>query len=108
MLRVKGINVSPVEVEGVLARHTGVDAAYIVGLPVSGMEQRVVALIVSRSEDCRLLEKELAELAREQLSHYKRPEAYVFLKIEEVPFGATSKPQRAQLAEIAEKRLARA
>jgi fatty-acyl-CoA synthase len=106
LLRVKGINVSPIEVEGVLARHAQVEAAYVVGLPAGGMEQRVVALIVSRREDASSLQAELDALARRQLSHYKRPEAYVFLKIEEVPLGATSKPQRAQLAEIAEKRLA--
>src|SRR5262249_51389697 len=49
LLRVKGINVSPVEVETVLATHPGVDVAYVVGLPPDGLEQEIVALIISRS-----------------------------------------------------------
>jgi fatty-acyl-CoA synthase len=105
LLRVKGINVSPVEVERVLAEHPDVEAAYVVGLPPEGMEQRVVAVIVARSDNPMETEWELSELARRQLSHYKRPEDYVFLRRDEVPFGATSKPQRAELAAIALKRL---
>jgi fatty-acyl-CoA synthase len=105
LLRVKGINVSPLEVESVLAQHPDVNAAYVVGLPHDGLEQRVVALIVSRGDPAGV-ETELAEMARVQLSHYKRPDAYIFLNTNEVPLGATSKPQRRQLAEMAEKRLA--
>src|SRR5262249_1949455 len=33
LLRVKGINVSPVEVETILASHPAVDSVYVVGLP---------------------------------------------------------------------------
>ena len=38
LLRVKGINVSPREVETVLATHPAVEAAYVVGLPPDGSE----------------------------------------------------------------------
>lgn len=103
LLRVKGINVSPVEVEGVLAQHPGVETAYVVGLPHEGQEQTVVALIVPRGEV--RPEAELREIAREQLSHYKRPEHYLFIARSDVVLGGTSKPQRAALADLASKRL---
>src|SRR5262249_23292563 len=48
LLRVKGINVSPVEVESILSTHPGVEAAYVVGLPPDGMDQQLVALIVTK------------------------------------------------------------
>ena len=41
LLRVKGINVSPVEVENVLGAHPAVEAVYVVGLPHDGLEQEV-------------------------------------------------------------------
>lgn len=99
LLRVKGINVSPVEVENVLASHPRVRAAYVVGLPAGALEQRVVALVVADAPGD--LEAGLRALVADALSHYKRPEAYVFLRNEEVPLGGTSKPLRAELARIA-------
>jgi fatty-acyl-CoA synthase len=99
LLRVKGINVSPVEVESVLATHPGVEAAYVVGLPPGGLEQSVVALIVPVATPPS--EAELRELAARDLSHYKRPERYVYVNRDEIVLGATSKPQRAALAELA-------
>lgn len=104
LLRVKGINVSPVEVESVLAGHPAVEAAHVVGLPADGLEQEVVALIVSRNA-APLPEAELRALAAAALSHYKRPGRYLSIGRDEVPLGGTSKPQRAALAALAAARL---
>ena len=104
LLRVKGINVSPAEVETVLASHPAVDAAYVVGLPPDGLEQDVVALIITRG-DASLPESELRALAAEALSHYKRPARYLRVRRDEVPLSATSKPVRARLAALAVDRL---
>lgn len=102
LLRIKGINVSPVEVESVLAGHPDVEAAYVVGVPPDGLDQRLIALIVPKSSPN---EEALRAHVATELSHYKRPEAYVFLQRHEVPLGGTSKPQRAQLAALAAERL---
>jgi len=104
LLRVKGINVSPIEVENVLAGHPAVEAAHVVGLPADGLEQEVVALIVSRS-GAPLPEADLRALAAASLSHYKRPGRYLSIGPEEVPLGGTAKPQRAALAALAASRL---
>ena len=105
LLRVKGINVSPVEVEGVLSAHPDVEAVYVIGLPPDGLEQRLVAAIVAKRGDVGDLEAQLRTLASDTLSHYKRPEHYVFIARDDVPLGGTSKPQRAALAEMVGRRL---
>ena len=100
LLRVKGINVSPAEVESVLATHPVVEAAHVVGLPPEGLEQEVVALVVTRA-DQPLPEAELRAHAAAALSVYKRPSRYLRIRRDEVPLGGTSKPQRAALAALA-------
>jgi fatty-acyl-CoA synthase len=100
LLRVKGINVSPLEVEMVLQTHKSIENAYVVGVPVDGLDQTVVALVVRRPQ-FPVAESELADLAKKMLSHYKRPEHYLFVERENVPLGGTSKPQRRALAELA-------
>jgi fatty-acyl-CoA synthase len=105
LLRVKGINVSPLEVEAVLLTHPGVEASYVIGLPADALEQRLVALIVPTDNEA-VSESELRVLAADALSHYKRPEAYVFIGGKDVPLSATSKPQRDSLARLAMRRLA--
>jgi acyl-CoA synthetase (AMP-forming)/AMP-acid ligase II len=104
LLRIKGINVSPIEVERILAVHERVEAVYAVGIPSQDLDQRLVVLVVCRDAGDGV-EEDLRRVAREQLSHYKRPDAYIFLSPEEIPFGATSKPQRAALATLAMERL---
>jgi fatty-acyl-CoA synthase len=103
LLRVKGINVSPLEVEAVLAAHPDVEAAYVVGIPDAGLDQQVVACIVPRA--AQPAEGELRELAARALSSYKRPASYLILSRDDVPLGGTSKPQRRTLAELAIRRL---
>lgn len=102
LLRVKGINVSPLEVEAVLGTHPDVESIYVVGVPEGGLEQKLVALVVLKEEGGALPEEGLRALARERLSAYKRPETYLRIDRASVPFGATSKPQRSALARIAE------
>jgi acyl-CoA synthetase (AMP-forming)/AMP-acid ligase II len=100
LLRVKGINVSPAEVESVLATHPAVDSVYVVGLPADGLEQEIVAVVVTRA-DAPLPEAELRTVAAKELSHYKCPARYVQIRHADVPLSGTAKPQRAALAELA-------
>src|SRR5262249_28253697 len=106
LLRVKGINVSPLEVESVLQRHAGIENAYVVGVPYDGLEQEIVALLV-RKPAATVEEPELRDLAEEMLSHYKRPRYYFFVHRDEIPLGGTAKPQRRALAELAAIRVSR-
>jgi acyl-CoA synthetase (AMP-forming)/AMP-acid ligase II len=105
LLRVKGINVSPLEVETVLQRHPGVEAIYAVGLPEGAEEQEVVALVIAKP-GMQPSEEDLRSLAEVTLSYYKRPGCYLFVLRDEIPLGGTAKPQRRALAQLALERLA--
>jgi fatty-acyl-CoA synthase len=99
LLRVKGINVSPAEVEAVLAAHPDVEAVHVVGLPADGLDQEIVALVVTRGEQPP--EAALRAHVAATLSPYKRPARYLHVGRDEVPLGGTAKPQRAALAALA-------
>ncbi len=103
LLRCKGVNVSPLEVEAVLGAHPTAEAAFVVGLPPDASDQRLVALVVSR--DGQGHEQEWCEWCERMLSTYKRRAAFVVVQPGELPFGPTSKPQRDQLALLALARL---
>ncbi len=104
LLRVKGVNVSPLEVEEVLARHPSVDLAYVVGLPVDALDQELVAVVVPRAGSTN--EDSWRAWCEHELSVYKRPARYVVVAREELPFGPTAKPQRAEIARLAQQKLA--
>lgn len=103
LLRSKGVNVSPVEVENVLVAHPGIEAAFVVGLPPGESEQTIVAIVVSRDGESH--EADWRAWCRKFLSVYKCPSAYVVVPRDKVPFGPTSKPQRTALAMLAAERL---
>jgi benzoate-CoA ligase family protein len=89
--------VSPVEVEGVLVRHTEVRSVAVVedfdtdGLPCA------CAFVVSNGveSDLALIEKQLRGLAAESLPRFKQPKRYLF--VSELPYTATGKVQRFKL-----------
>jgi 2-furoate---CoA ligase len=71
-----GENIHPLEVEDVLARHSGVDEVAVVGGPDERLGQRVVAVVVGTAT-----ERELDAhcLASESLARFKRPREYRFV-----------------------------
>ena len=93
--------VSPVEVEGVLLRHEGVNRAAVIedfdsdGLPCAC----AFVVRIEGSVEAALLEQGLRELARAALPRFKQPRRYVF--VDELPYTATGKIQRFKLRERA-------
>lgn len=91
-----GANVSPLEVESVLASHPAVAECAVVGFPDSAYGQRVVAFVVAASEQ----PPDAAELrahCERQLAPYKVPE--LFEPVPELPRGPTGKVVKKALAE---------
>jgi fatty-acyl-CoA synthase len=86
-----GENISSVEVEGVLLRHSAVQEVAIVGLPHPRWGEAPHAFVVLR-EGANASEDELREFARSHLAHFKAPHKVVF--IEELPKTATGKIQK--------------
>jgi fatty-acyl-CoA synthase len=94
-----GVNVSPTEVEGVLARHPDVEDVCVIGVDDDEWGERVVAVIVPRPETYPTID-ELREFAREQLSPTKLPRE--IRVVNEIPRGASGKPLRRELRQPAQ------
>jgi benzoate-CoA ligase family protein len=89
--------VSPVEVEGVLLRHSGVGRAAVVEDFDADHLPCACAFVVRQEleSDPVALEKTLRELAAASLPRFKQPRRYVF--VDELPYTATGKIQRFKL-----------
>ena len=91
-----GSNISPQEVEAVLAQHPAVAEAGVVGRPDPIWGEIVVAFVALRSGHT-VTESELIAFVRERLADYKAPEIIRFRA--ELPKGPTGKVQRRALCE---------
>jgi acyl-CoA synthetase (AMP-forming)/AMP-acid ligase II len=105
MIKTRGMNVAPAEVEAALAARPEVLRAFVVGVPDATAGQLVVALLVARAGDdgtpLRIDGDAVrAELKRE-LSSYKLP-AHVFaIDDADVPWLSSQKVDRRRLAALA-------
>lgn len=87
-----GVNVSPTEVEAVLARHPGVADVCVVGAPDPEWGERVVACVVPADPANPPTVEALREHARELLSPAKLPRELVV--VDEIPRTPGGKPLR--------------
>ena len=102
MIKTGGINVAPLEVEGVLLTHPAVKQAYVVGLPDRGKGEIAAAAIELREGAAATVEA-LTAFCRERLASYKVPARFVFRKADEFPRTATGKVQKPRLREEMER-----
>ena len=86
-----GENISSVEVEGVLLRHTAVQEVAVVGLPDEKWGEAPQAFVVLRS-GATVSENELREFARAHMAHFKVPRGFTI--VTELPKTATGKIQK--------------
>lgn len=84
-----GVNVSPTEVEAVLAQHPAVDDVCVVGLPDDEWGERVVAYVVA---DAPPRVEDLRAFARDRLSAPKLPREVRV--VTEIPRSPSGKPLR--------------
>lgn len=96
MIKTAGANVSPREVEAVLADAAGL-RSHVVGLDDAERGQRVAAAIVS-DEPVDL--EALRGLLRERLSSYKVPQTFLVLAEKEVPMMSSGKLDLRALKEL--------
>jgi benzoate-CoA ligase family protein len=90
--------VSPVEVEGVLARDKSVRAAAVVeGLDKDGLSCVCAFVVLTDEYDPRASEEELRKSCEAALPRFKQPRRYLF--VSELPYTATGKVQRFKLRE---------
>jgi acyl-CoA synthetase (AMP-forming)/AMP-acid ligase II len=93
-----GENVFPREVEDLLADHSEVEEAAVVGVPDEQFGQRLKAFVVARG-GARLDEDAVKAYVKENLARYKVPREVVFLK--ELPRNATGKVLKRELRGLA-------
>jgi fatty-acyl-CoA synthase len=102
MIKTGGINVAPLEVEGVLLAHPAVKQAYVVGL-TDRSKGEVAAAAVELHEGASATAEALTAFCRERLAGYKVPACIVFRKADEFPRTATGKVQKPRLREELER-----
>jgi fatty-acyl-CoA synthase len=89
-----GENVFPREVEDLLADHTEIEEAAVVGVPDGEFGQRLKAFVVAR-EGSTLSEEDVKSYVKDNLARYKVPREVVFL--ERLPRNATGKVLKREL-----------
>jgi fatty-acyl-CoA synthase len=86
-----GENISSVEVEGVLLRHSAVQEAAIVGLADEKWGEAPHAFVILKP-GATATEDELRQFTRDRLAHFKAPHTVTF--VDELPKTATGKIQK--------------
>lgn len=89
-----GENISPEEVEMVLARHPAVAEAAVFGLPDPRWGEQVAAAVVAREP---VTAEALSDFVAAHLARFKRPRRIFF--VESLPKSAAGKVKRAELRE---------
>lgn len=99
MLKVGGINVSPIGIENVLLDHPGVRQAFVIGRPHPERGELPVA-VLEWSESGPVEPEELAVYCRSKLPSYAVPAEFVAVDDADLPRTGTGKVRRAALAEL--------
>ncbi len=105
IIKTGGANVSPLEVDAVLATCPGVKIAATVGVPHDTLGELVVACIVPEP-GAALDERAVRAFAAKSLSSYKVPRRVIFLAESEVALTGSNKVKTAALRELVARRLA--
>jgi fatty-acyl-CoA synthase len=104
LIKTGGANVSPVELETLLARHPGLLVAAVVGVPDDLLGEVVVACVVARP-GADVDEERVRGYVREHLSSFKVPKRVLFFADGELPSTGSDKVQHAELRRVALYRL---
>lgn len=105
VIKTAGVNVAAVEIEEALARHPGVKAAYVVGVPHPTRGENVASFVVPRENES-LNEEELRAFCKASLASYKVPRHVFFITEGEVPRTGSGKVEKPALRRVAVERLA--
>jgi fatty-acyl-CoA synthase len=107
MMKVKGINISPAEIESLLVQHEDVDEAFVFGLPTPEGDESVGCVLVSAGPADRrdALAKDVRAWLKERAAAYKVPTTVRIVAANELPLTATGKVSKRLLREDAQARL---
>jgi benzoate-CoA ligase family protein len=97
MIKVSGLWVSPIEIEGVLLEHPAVGESAVVGVEVDGF-MKIKAFVIARTKGSPELAAELQEHCKSRLQRFQFPHFIEF--VPELPKTLTGKIQRYKLREL--------
>lgn len=104
IIKTGGANVSPLEIDGVLATYPGVKIGRTVGVPHDTLGEIVVTCIVPHA-DAVLDEAAVRDFLKQQLASYKVPRRVLFFREDELSLTGNAKVKSGVLRELAAKRL---
>jgi acyl-CoA synthetase (AMP-forming)/AMP-acid ligase II len=104
MIKTGGANVSPVEVDEVLAKIPEIKRSQTVGIPHDTLGEVVVACIVLHAGGS-LNERALQEILRDELASFKIPRAVLFIEEKDFIVTGSDKVKTSALRELAIQRL---
>jgi fatty-acyl-CoA synthase len=91
-----GVNVYPIEIEGELLQHSGVQDAAVVGVPHPTWGEVGVAFVVRRAQHTTTAD-ELIHFLEERLARYKVPKEFLFVDaLPRTPYGKVVKGELLQ------------
>lgn len=97
LVKTRGLNVAPMEVEAVLAMHPAVHLAQVVGVPDALHDETLAAVVITKP-DMQVTADELTQFCRTKLSAYKVPRQIRFISERELPLTSTGKIQKNRIA----------
>lgn len=104
IIKTGGANVSPVEIDNVIALCPGVKITKTIGIPDELLGELVVTCVVPQ-EGARVSEEQVRQFAKEQLASYKVPRRVLFFAEDELEFTGSAKVKSSELQALAGKRL---
>ena len=104
IIKTGGANISPPEIDAVIALYPGVRRTQTVGVPHDTLGEMAVACIVPH-EGVDIDEDALRVFLKERLASFKVPRRFLFLQEEEMAVTANGKVKSGELRQLAEKRL---
>jgi acyl-CoA synthetase (AMP-forming)/AMP-acid ligase II len=104
IIKTGGANVSPVEIDTVIAKCPGVKVTQTIGLPDELLGELVVTCIVPQ-DGAVLSEEEVRSFTKEQLASYKVPRRVLFFNESELELTGSSKIKTSELRTLATRRL---
>ncbi len=104
IIKTGGANVSPVEIDGVIAQCPGVKITKTVGIPDDLLGELVVSCIVL-AEDASLTESDVKAFAKQTLASFKVPRRVLFFDEDELETTGSAKVKSGELKTLAARRL---
>jgi fatty-acyl-CoA synthase len=104
IIKTGGANVSPEEVDAVIAAHPGVQRTQTVGLPHETLSEMVVSCVVP-AEGMRVDEADLIAHVKQRLASFKVPREVLFFEAAELTLTGSDKVKVDEVRQLAAKRL---